>query len=434
MKKILNKILILLIAPIFFVACEDDPILTELNPNATVSISLSTTTVVLESENAETEALTVSWEQPDFGFSAAPTYKILIDKADGDFSNPQTVNAGTELQKILTVSQLNSILLNLEFEQDVPADIQIKVEAAIGNYNTIESDIAILNATSYQDLLDLSTTWGIVGSATPNGWDGPDLPFFKSTSSTDYIAYVTLADGEIKFRENNDWTNNFGDTGADGTLEAGGDNMAVSAGTYKIVFNLDALTYSIEEYAWGLVGSATVNGWDGPDMPLTYDSFSDQWKAVVTLMDGELKVRKNNDWAENYGDTGVDGILDSGGDNITISAGNYLVTVNFNDLSYSIEPTDIWGVVGSAAPNGWDGPDAKFTPDFGQEGVFYLNGIQLADGEIKFRLNDDWAVNYGDTGLDGILEDGGDNIPVTSGTYNIMLDFSNPDSPTYTLE
>ena len=59
--------------------------------------------------------------------------------------------------------------------------------------------------------------------------------------------------------------------------------------------------------------------------------------------------------------------------------------------------------------------------------------MTLLDGEIKFRVNNDWGVNYGDTGLDGILELEGDNIPSVAGIYDIMLDFSNPSVPTYTL-
>jgi hypothetical protein len=152
------------------------------------------------------------------------------------------------------------------------------------------------------------------------------------------------------------------------------------------------------------------------------------------MTDGEWKVRQNNDWAVNYGDTGLNGMLDEGGDNIPVTAGNYLVTVNFNDFTYTIEPIDLWGVVGSGY-NDWGGagPDYPFTPDFCNEGIYNAYNVPIVDGEIKFRLNNDWGVNYGDTGLDGILEEGGDNIPVTQGTYDIMLDFTNPSVPTYTL-
>ncbi|MBE0424751.1 MAG: SusF/SusE family outer membrane protein, partial [Lutibacter sp.] len=92
--------------------------------------------------------------------------------------------------------------------------------------------------------------------------------------------------------------------------------------------NSSALTYTIEAYTWGLVGDATTNGWDGPDMPMAYDSFSDTWKAIVTLKTGEMKFRFNNDWGLNYGDTGADGTLENGGANIAVTAGNYLVVLD----------------------------------------------------------------------------------------------------------
>ena len=47
------------------------------------------------------------------------------------------------------------------------------------------------------------------------------------------------------------------------------------------------------------------------------------------------------------------------------------------------------------------------------DNVWEISSIALVAGEIKFRLNNDWAVNYGDNGNDGTLEDGGANIPIT---------------------
>jgi hypothetical protein len=53
---------------------------------------------------------------------------------------------------------------------------------------------------------------------------------------------------------------------------------------------------------------------------------------------------------------------------------------------------------------------------------------------IKFRANDAWDLNYGDTGADGSLEAGGDNIPIEeAGTYEITLDLSSYPY-TYSLE
>ena len=141
-----------------------------------------------------------------------------------------------------------------------------------------------------------------------------------------------------------------------------------------------------------------------------------------------MKVRFNNDWALNYGDTGADGTLEENGDNIAVTAGFYLVTINLNDLTYTTEAANLWGVVGSGY-NDWGAtPDATFTEI--NPGIWKAENVTLIDGEIKFRVNEDWAVNFGDTGADGTLDDGGDNIAVTAGTYDIFLDFNDS---TYTL-
>ncbi|MGB2050738.1 MAG: hypothetical protein ACPHTG_07225, partial [Flavobacteriaceae bacterium] len=47
--------------------------------------------------------------------------------------------------------------------------------------------------------------------------------------------------------------------------------------------------------------------------------------------------------------------------------------------------------------------------------------VTLADGEMKFRADDDWGVNLGDDGVDGTTDANGANIPVSAGTYNITL-------------
>jgi hypothetical protein len=271
-------------------------------------------------------------------------------------------------------------------------------------------------------------SWGVVGSGY-NNWGAYADGFFYTTGTPNvFVSYVTLFDGEIKFRENNDWTNNFGDTGADGTLDAGGDNIAVSAGTYKITLDIAGGTYIIEPYSWGVVGSA-YNDWGAtPDGKFYYDHTTDTFKVGIKLMDGEMKVRFNNDWAVNFGDTGADGTLDAGGDNIPVTEGYYAITIDLNNNTYTVEAADLWGVVGSGY-NDWGAtPDFTFTQV--NEGVWIAEVVPLLDGEIKFRINDDWGVNVGDTGADGTLDAGGDNIAVSAGNARIWLDITNN---TYTI-
>lgn len=92
----------------------------------------------------------------------------------------------------------------------------------------------------------LRQEWGVIGSATPGGWDD-ETPMSKLG---DYAWTWTgdLSAGEIKFRANHDWGYNFGDNGADGSLEADGANIAVAeAGNYTVVMVLapNGYTYTV---------------------------------------------------------------------------------------------------------------------------------------------------------------------------------------------
>jgi hypothetical protein len=427
MKKIIYKLTYLTALFAFIFSC-DDVERVYYNDAAETVLSLSDDNLVLNEENAANEILTLTWTEPDFGFSAAALYSVQIDVQGGDFSNPQIISVGGAFDKTFTVEELNAKLLSLSMLPNEEGVASFRIKATLSEYQEIYSNTVNITVTPYSSLLDLSTSLGVVGSATPGGWGNEnilDLPFYTTATTNVYVAYVTLRNGEIKFRNNNDWSENWGDDGADGTLDSYGANIAVSAGTYKIEVNFSSMTYTMEEYSWGIVGSATTNGWGGPDMMFHYNSFQDDWRTVVTLGDGEVKFRFNNDWGVNYGDDGADGTMEANGANIAVSAGHYLVTMNLNTQSYTMEEMDVWGLVGSATANGWDGPNDKFMPDFGiNEGYYYISGAVLTDGEIKVRQNDAWGVNYGDDGNDGTLELNGANIPVSAGTYNITLNLA----------
>ena len=427
MKKIIYKLTYLTALFAFIYSC-DDVERVYYNDAAETVLSLSDDNLVLNEDNAANEILTLTWTEPDFGFSAAALYSVQIDVQGGDFSNPQIISVGGAFDKTFTVEELNAKLLSLSMLPNEEGVASFRIKATLSEYQEIYSNTVNITVTPYSSLLDLSTSLGVVGSATPGGWGNEnilDLPFYTTATTNVYVAYVTLRNGEIKFRNNNYWSENWGDDGADGTLDSYGANIAVSAGTYKIEVNFSSMTYTMEEYSWGIVGSATTNGWGGPDMMFHYNSFQDDWRAVVTLGDGEVKFRFNNDWGVNYGDDGADGTMEANGANIAVSAGHYLVTMNLNTQSYTMEEMDVWGLVGSATANGWDGPNDKFMPDFGiNEGYYYISGAVLNDGEIKVRQNDAWGVNYGDDGNDGTLELNGANIPVSAGTYNITLNLA----------
>ena len=105
-----------------------------------------------------------------------------------------------------------------------------------------ESDNIMMTqeAGFYQVDVDLSAktytltpfTIGIIGSATPKGWDGDTEMTYNPEERCWELKNVELTDGEMKFRHTNDWNLNWG-----GPLDAlvhDGDNIAVAAGTYDI--------------------------------------------------------------------------------------------------------------------------------------------------------------------------------------------------------
>ena len=427
MKKLILKLTYVTALFTFMQSC-DDVERVFYNDTAETVLSLSDDNLTLSDDNGANEILTLTWSDPDYGFDAAALYSVQMDVQGGDFSTPQIISVGSSLEKTFTVEELNAKLLSLSMTPGEEGVAIFRIKATLSEYQEIFSNTVSLNVTPYSSLLDLTTNLGVVGSATPGGWGNeniPDLQFYTTSMTDVYVAYVTLRDGEIKFRNNNDWAENWGDDGNDGTLDSYGANIAVSAGTYKIEVNFSSMTYTMEAYSWGLVGSATPNQWNGPDLMLHYNSYQDDWRTVVTLGEGEVKFRFNNDWGLNYGDDGADGSMEANGANISVSSGHYLVSMNLNTQSYTLEEIDVWGLVGSATANGWDGPNDKFMPDFGiMEGYYYLSGAELVDGEIKVRQNDAWGLNYGDDGNDGLMEVNGANIPVSAGIYNIILNMA----------
>ncbi len=176
------------------------------------------------------------------------------------------------------------------------------------------------------------------------GWDPSNDSTVIASVNNDstYEGYLYFADAgaQFKFINGTAWGDpDWGDNGADGTLDPGGANITVpDAGYYKINVDLKNLTYTTVKTTWGIIGDATANGWDS-DQNMTFDPATGLWTATLDLTAGQIKFRANDSWDLNYGDTGADGVLDAGGDNITIpEAGTYIITLKLGapDYTYTI--------------------------------------------------------------------------------------------------
>ena len=84
---------------------------------------------------------------------------------------------------------------------------------------------------------------GLVGSATPNGWDSPDQKMDYNPATGSWSITVNLVVGEIKFRLNDGWAWNIGfrktNTGKLNDLFHDGNNIPIDvAGNYTITLTI----------------------------------------------------------------------------------------------------------------------------------------------------------------------------------------------------
>ena len=324
---------------VWLVGCEKDEEKATMNANARVESNISASTLVLDKTQSNTTALTVSWETKDLGVQLAPVYTVEFENIATGKSKPLSAERSPFT---LTVKELNEYLVGLGLKTGVATDVRVLVRAALSDQRSLVAT-KTLKVTPYFDEIKASE-WGVVGSATPNGWNGPDIKMWNSTDGN-LVAYATLSAGEIKFRKNNDWGVNLG--GSNGTLSSGGSNIAVTAGTYKITINVSKNTYTIETYSWGIIGSG-ARGWgDNDDVAMTYEGSTNSWVVKNIALDGEIKFRLNHSWGTNFGAdstdnpaTALEGDIKSGGNNIKVPAGTYNVSFSFdanNKGTYKIE-------------------------------------------------------------------------------------------------
>jgi len=263
-------------------------------------------------------------------------------------------------------------------------------------------------------------------------WDPANSPFIQSLEATpdNLEGYVYMANepSAWKFATQPNWNGtNYGD-GGEGILDPDpeGANFSSPAGYYKINADAAALTFTAVATEWGVIGDATPLGWDD-ETPLAYDPVSMTWRGGLHLTVASFKFRANHDWGFNYGSTAADTTLDFDGANIPVAVeADYHFVLDLSNPNAYGYSANYWGLIGSATPDGWDA-DQDMTWDAVNQSMTIT--VDLIAGEIKFRANDAWDLNYG--GDINALTPGGDNIPIAEdGNYTIHLFLSSTPSCT----
>ena len=265
---------------------------------------------------------------------------------------------------------------------------------------------------------------GILGSSL-SGWD-VDVDMETTDGVVYTLTSLSLNSGVVKFRQDDTWCKNWGgpDFPEGIGYTDGPDILVPNPGNYNITFNRETGQYSFTCVdnclpLIGIIGSAVPPNLEtGPDVDLiTSDGITYTLRCFV-FTDGGAKFRQDNNWDNNWGsNTFPNGTATLNGEEIPVTAGSYTVTFNIQTGDYSFTFPDI-GILGSAL-NGWDDDIDLATTD----GINYtIADLTFTDGEVKFRAENSWAVNWGGWEFpSGWAWQNGPNIYVPAGTYTVTF-------------
>lgn len=369
MKKILI-FLSFLIVTISFIGCEkvkDTLIIknaADVQQNTLSAITGSP--VVLIKDSAATNFQTFKWTAVDFGFPAAVTYTVQVDKKGNNFASEVDVVTVTGiLSASETKGDLNKILLGLAIDPETAADVEFRVKAVVNSavapvYSTVVSANVTPYATSFPPIY-------MCGKAT-GGWDW-NLYDYKEIRSSSYKIYETVSyflntgsDCTFRFFKQTDWSPTaynypyFTGTISPLLVNANdGDKNFQFTGTtgyYDILVDMKTLSVSmtpVDEPVLYATGGA-LGGWDWDThyVKLTWKS-NGIFQFTAAFSNDIFRFFKQLGWGNGYNYNDFAGgsvspllVLNTGDSDNNFkfigTPGNYTVTVNLLDKIITMVP------------------------------------------------------------------------------------------------
>lgn len=219
------------------------------------------------------------------------------------------------------------------------------------------------------------------------------------------------------------------------------ETLSDSLSVYSDVSTLNITPYLVIIVYPSLWVPGEYQGWDPASAPKISSKLSNgNYEGYVNMVGGTVfKYTSDPDWSHTaYGwatstTTGddVSGTFNTTGGNLFVpSQGYYLLKGNTNDNSWSATRINSFSAIGDF--NSW-AADAPLTYDATTR-VWTATLTAASDGFFKFRANNAWTYNFGDTGGDRLLEYDGANIPLSAGTHDVTLDLSVPGNYTYSIQ
>ena len=440
-------------------ACQKEEIVT-FNPEDVVAPVLHAVEDIVVTVDNKSEAVTFTWDAADFGVKAQVYYSL--DMARGDKKvNLFSGVSGTSMN--VSYDNINNKAFNdLEIPSGEAGEVTFTLGAKLNVGETFYAAPVAAKVTPTAAEKVYPNVW-VIGNYC--GW-AHDASLYLWNFAEDGDVFMGMVDfgagdektGGFKITPEANWNSEFGGTGT-ADVDPASIPVVTSGGSdiknfttmrfYHFSLSTTALTLT-KNYAFNQVGIIGLNGdWEN-DIVMEYSKNKQRFYADIDVPAAtEMKFRMDADWGVNFG--GDIKALSNGGDNIPVEAGQYRVYFDMNNLGAITctfdakmygqeesagtttpepepEPTvQGWGLVGEY--NGWGGtPDVMLASD----GTYLVaKGVELS-GQVKFRKDGAWDVNFGAPGdvepveiavnTELELVAGGKNFTIAAGTYDVYLD------------
>jgi len=450
------KYLFVLIAAIFVVtSCDNDADRDWTTPEGSFKLYDTTLGANVLYVSMEDNPFILTWDNTA---NSSAEYSVVVSATE-DFANKVELGTSNTNSLKTTIGALNMAMLQAGLNPYSPQTAYVRVESGSAVSNTISFtvtpypvDVPVITNPTSATALVLDKANPDVVAATVQWSDyasyGVDVTYTIEVAKKGETNFQNA--GSVVNEKSFVWTHSFLNnvilkTGAQPDVESEIDvrvtaTTASAGGT--ITKTSDPVTFKVTPYVslvnLYLIGDATAAGWDNNadnmNMYPLLGNHSDSNSYTFTgyFANGGFKIIKNKgSWDDQYGLGSSDGTLSAAGDsgNIPVpAAGYYKLSINTSTLTYTLEsvtPPSVSyatvGIIGSATANSWDASTPMVQSTFDSH-MWMLGNTGLSDGEMKFRANDSWDVNWGSSDENyGTGTPGGSNIPVSAGNYNIYF-------------
>ena len=396
MNKQISILMILVISMISFTACTDEDNLRFTAPEEVEQLTITNDVLpvyFIGEQNSDNIAERFTWETPNFGVESNISYDLEYS-LDGTFESPSVLASTSARQAAVTIEQIFNVATDT-------------TATGLGLDTNPETSFVDENG---DPVLDEN------GEPVPND------------------------SGELFLRVNAQ----LGTDNADNSPESISETIVMNIQMIEDAGDCDPPIINLF-----MVGAATAAGWDNdnnnpvmrrdPENPNIHtftgffkddpsDDFDQQFKILDQL----------GDWDSQWGVSPSGNLISKdelGQDpdvfEVPDGEGYYTFQIDLCEMTFSFESFDessadnfsSIGVIGSATTgddSGWN-QDIDLTQSSFDSHLWFINGINLFDGEAKLRAEDEWTTNWGGNELISFGSQDGPNIPIEPGTYDILF-------------